>query len=383
MSVDGSRAAVLIGVDRTGGLEPLLAAASGATDMSGWLEAEGFACTLLADQRGPVKLSAVKDAVRLLVERGTLEQIVVYFAGHGYLNGTAETWLLSGAPIDPDEAIDLTESSELARSCGVRSVVFISDACRSTPQSLGASRVRGGSILPNLDISTVEPEVDRFFASRPGQVALELSLEEARRTYVGLFTELLQKAHVNPETGLTKVMARGTEIITVVPSRKLKLVLPDLVNRTAQARSLRLNQVPQLRLESGEDAYLARATFSGPSSTFAPGGASSTDLSFDHLAGSAFEAVESGQPRPEPSLEAIARRALSHTFSRHDKSDVDQELQTRFPDFFRTMEAIREKDEPPHFETETAIQVNGGGSRRYVAFLSARYLLLYPVKNSW
>lgn len=31
----------------------------------------------------------VKDAVGKYVDLGTLEQLVLYFAGHGYLNGTS------------------------------------------------------------------------------------------------------------------------------------------------------------------------------------------------------------------------------------------------------------------------------------------------------
>jgi 6-phosphofructokinase len=40
-------------------------------------------------------------------------------------------------------------------------------------------------------------EIDRFFATRPGDAAVELPLEEAERRYAGLFTEAVQRADLN------------------------------------------------------------------------------------------------------------------------------------------------------------------------------------------
>jgi len=93
-----ARAAVAIGVNKTGGLTPLRAAVSGAKQVAEWLTGEGLQVSCLVDDAGPVTIDAVKRAIKTYVDLGTLEQLVIYFAGHGYLNGTAETWLLSGAP---------------------------------------------------------------------------------------------------------------------------------------------------------------------------------------------------------------------------------------------------------------------------------------------
>lgn len=255
------RAAVTIGVNNTGGMTPLRAAASGAEDIARWLEGEGYDVTCLTDEDRAVTARMVKDAIRAYVATGTLDRIVVYFAGHGYLNGTSEIWLLSGAPTDPEEAVDLNFSAELARSCGVRSVVFISDACRSNPPTLTGARVQGSSVFPNFQGDAVDVEVDRFFAARPGDPALELEIGEARATYAGLFTEILRRMHRDPDPGITRSLRVGDEDLVVVPSRRLKELLPDCVNEAAQERSIRLKQVPQLRLECGEDGFVARAMF--------------------------------------------------------------------------------------------------------------------------
>jgi hypothetical protein len=134
------RAALVIGVNKTGDLPFLSAAASGAVKVGDWLRKEGFQVQSFVDGRKPVVAGEVFTAVSDLVERGTLQQLVIYFSGHGFLNNGSEHWMLSGAPANPNEAISVAESVLLARECGIPSVVLISDACRSTPASLRAAR---------------------------------------------------------------------------------------------------------------------------------------------------------------------------------------------------------------------------------------------------
>src|SRR5262245_23047771 len=96
--VTSNRAAVVIGVDKVGSLDPLRAARSGAKSVADWLKVEGFDVKLIVDEANPVRVSDVKAAIKPLVERGTLDQLVVYFAGHGFVKPyKAELWLLSGA----------------------------------------------------------------------------------------------------------------------------------------------------------------------------------------------------------------------------------------------------------------------------------------------
>ena len=137
------RAAVVIGVNKAGTLPVLSAAASGARTIADWLNNEGFEVRLFADDTGPVRASDLFDAISGLVDRGTLDQLVVYFSGHGYLNAFSEYWMLSNAPQNPNEAVSLVESVVLAKESEIPNVVFVSDACRSTPESIGTSRVRG------------------------------------------------------------------------------------------------------------------------------------------------------------------------------------------------------------------------------------------------
>ena len=165
------RVALLIGLDNASQFTPLKAAVSGAKAMRDWLAAEGYGTTLLTDEGGSVSVANVKSALRSIIQDGETEKLVVYFAGHGLLNGFSGLWMLSDAMHDVDEVIDVSRNVEAARTCGVKSVVFISDACRLLPNSVSQSRTSGATVFPVMNDHSVDVEVDRFFATRPGAPA--------------------------------------------------------------------------------------------------------------------------------------------------------------------------------------------------------------------
>ena len=100
------RAALLIGVDKTGDLPRLKDAASGAALMKTWADAQGIDTVhLLTDVQQPVTLARIKEAIKALVKSGNVGQLLVYFAGHGVSQQRKEVWLLSDAPDDADEAV--------------------------------------------------------------------------------------------------------------------------------------------------------------------------------------------------------------------------------------------------------------------------------------
>ncbi len=80
----------------------LKAAASGARAVEQWLRSEKFDVTAFVDDTRPVRAHMLHEAIANLINLGTLEQLIVYFAGHGFPNaGRSETWLLSEAPTIP------------------------------------------------------------------------------------------------------------------------------------------------------------------------------------------------------------------------------------------------------------------------------------------
>jgi hypothetical protein len=117
------RAAVLIGVSRTGGMPSLQAVTPGIERMAAWTKAQGFSSvTVLTDDAEPVTVGQIQRAIGEVLAPGTTEQLVVYFAGHGVNIGRAEYWLLSGAPRWANEAVNVDASERLARYCGVAHV---------------------------------------------------------------------------------------------------------------------------------------------------------------------------------------------------------------------------------------------------------------------
>lgn len=254
------RAAVCIGVDRTIGLPVLGDAARGARQVGDWLTTEGFeSVEVLADDgASEVTLHDVKRAMRAVVDRGVFEQLVIYFAGHGFLRGYNEYWLLSAAPRDADEAVNLASSIELARGCGVPHVIFISDACRSAAASLDAQRVNGGVIFPN-DGDASRGEIDRFWAAQPGSAALEVLVDQRTGDYRALYTNtLLDLFAATPPKAIRRI-ADGQHTLAVLPNRGLRKLLPSAMVASSLRAGISRIQTPDAVIESGDDAYIGLA----------------------------------------------------------------------------------------------------------------------------
>ena len=255
-----TKAAIVIGVNKTGDLPILKDAAAGAGRVAEWLTSEGYQTQALLDEKTPgaptpVRAHEVFSAVAAALEPGTCEQLVIYFSGHGYLNDGSEHWLLSDAPANPNEAISVEENIQLARDCGVPNVIFVSDACRSTPQSIKADRVRGTLIFPNTGVSaTARADVDRFFACLPGDPAYEVAVDKSSGVYSALFTHCLQDAYLDTPKAETLTI-EGIEVLT---NRKLKKLLPGLVETRANKVSATLFQKPDAIIESDPEVYLGR-----------------------------------------------------------------------------------------------------------------------------
>ena len=204
-----------------------------------------------------------------LVNRGTLDQLVVYFAGHGFLMNYSEHWLLSKAPGNPNEAISFAESVFLAQQCGIPNVILISDACRSTPDSIKANQVRGSLLFPNQGVrpDAASTKVDRFYAALPGDPALEVAVGTNTSTYEGIYTSVFLDAFINPDADMVVPLADGSR---VVPNRKLETFLRREVEKRAQQKHLELKQLPQTDVTSSDTTFIGRAPPAGAVTAAAP-----------------------------------------------------------------------------------------------------------------
>jgi hypothetical protein len=251
-----SRAAVVIGVDKAGNLPKLRAAASGAQSIANWLNGEHFDTKLFIDTSGPVQVNDIYRAIASKVNEG-VDQLVVYFAGHGFISNYSEFWMLSDAPENPNEAVSLTETKELAKSCRISNVVFISDACRSQAESLGTARVRGSLIFPNKGgPQTSVANVDVFLATLVGDSSYEVPVSTSAPQYEGIYTASFLSAFSHPDED----MVRKIGGVSVIPNKNMKSYLAREVPRRAAAASVQLRQIPDTQVVSGDDTYIGRVT---------------------------------------------------------------------------------------------------------------------------
>lgn len=260
------KGAVIIGVDKTGDLPILNAAGSGAIDFSNWANKQGFDVTLLTDANDrPVTVADISKAIDQYVQSQTYSQLFVYFSGHGILRGPDyELWLLSGSPANPNEAVNLSGSILMARNARIKHVVFISDACRSRPESYRLNQVTGSVIFPNEPPRTPRPTVDVFYATLPGDTALEIPPDQAVANYRGIFTECMLDGLNGSVTQVIVKEGQPPKVQLIVPSYKLKEYLESQVPMAASAVNIKLQQDPDIRVESHPPSFLSLISSTEP-----------------------------------------------------------------------------------------------------------------------
>ncbi len=255
------RAAILIGVSRTGGLQKLQAVESGVGHMERWARAQGMDVTVLTDKNAPVDPQQIKRAIKAHVDAANLDQLLIYFAGHGVNIRYGEYWLLSDAPGDTQAAVNVEGSVVLARQCGIPHVVLISDACRTAADGIQAQNVTGSEIFPNTGGNGVERPVDLFFACSLGKPALEIRDAAATaKAFKAVYTDELFASLAGERAALLESMQAGGKDFRIVRPRPLKRHLQAaLVQLLSEANvPLGTNQTPDARITSDDDVWLAR-----------------------------------------------------------------------------------------------------------------------------
>src|SRR5262245_20133312 len=107
------RAAIFIGVDKAGDLPELNDAAEGARSMEQWAIKQGIEDVFTFTDHEPKKkvdVQGICDAIDTLLIRRNVEQLIIYFAGHGINRDYNEYWLLSDAPRWGHAAINVAGS---------------------------------------------------------------------------------------------------------------------------------------------------------------------------------------------------------------------------------------------------------------------------------
>lgn len=372
-----AKAALFIGVDRAGGLAPLRDAAAGAQRLHDrWAKVQGFErLALLTDAGGAkVTLDQVFDATARLLESGDVEQLFVYFAGHGINVARHECWLLSDAPRVGHAVISATISEEQARYCGVPHVVFISDACRTAAGSIGLQNVTGNGLFANEEPSGTEKPVDMFFGASLGRPAFEVSNDaDAATGFSALYTDALVKALGFEEPGVIEWLREDGTDIGLIRPRRLRDHLGRAVSRTIRDRNLARDvvQVPDARITSDPEAWLSRRTGrpepprSQPAATSVVIGRG-TGFGFERRDPSDSDVIRPSAPAPVPDL----RRS----------SDSLVALALRQPDFVADLLAVNDAAGPRQFETQCGLKLRGARVREAFA-LGADVQQLGPARD--
>src|SRR5581483_2362804 len=355
------RAAVLIGVDRSGGLPPLQDAAAGARRMEKWAVAQGVdpVVVLTDEQNGRVEIGDIKQAVRQIVDAATTDQLLVYFAGHGVNIRYGEIWLLTDAPSDTQAAGNVSGSATLAAYSGIPYVVFVSDACRTAAEGIQAQFVTGSEIFPNDGVGGAEQPVDRFYATLLGAPAHEIrDPREAAALYSALYTQALLDAFDGIVADALDWVEEGGRRIGYVRPRPLKKLLPgELARRLREKGLTNVVQIPDAHLVSEDDAWLSRSESAGADTVAPPPPPAPAPEPPPVGESSPPEAAA-----PPPTI-AVATELLRPAL-RGELDRVEMVLRRRvstsaLPDLERNVHRVREPFGPSHHETECGFKVRG------------------------
>jgi len=368
------RAVLLIGVKQSGNLPELRAVHDGIQRTRAWALGQGIPDTsikVLSDEVDTVHAHQVFKAAKELAQRDTVEQLIVYFAGHGVNNGYSEYWLLSDAPDNPNDAINLAGSVVLAERGGIPHVVMVSDACRTRPDSISALGITGSEMFLNQAPGAAAAKVDVFYACRLGDPAHEFGdPDEAAAVFKSIYTEVLLEALAGQHPGLLQQVIEGGETYNVVRPWSLEEGLPPLVRDRIIAEDLwrKVSQTPEARVTSNPfKAWVARHRVdeSGPADPAVPPG-------------------PPGASSPAPSLRSVVSDAL------HSAVDPSVDAPSRgFVDdggvaveggeeFASAVESLSDDFGPHHYESGAGFKIRGASVVKAVGAGGVRTELLEP-----
>jgi hypothetical protein len=354
------RAGIFIGVDQAGDLQKLSDAATGAKRMHEWALEQGLPdkthAKLLTDAGGKkVRPDDITDAVYELCNGAGVDQLLVYFAGHGINLQRGDRWLLSEAPVKPYAAVNVMGSVELARTCGIPHVVVISDACRVAPQGIQNQNIEGVEIFPNTGGGEKTRPVDQFFACYLGRTAAEVKdAASESATYSALYTDALLDALLGTRSDILAPGGTG-DTAKYIKIWALKDYLDAEVPRRVKALRLekKVNQNPDAIITS-RDGWLAR-------------------IEAEVAATRGGRVVRSPAPVPGPTLGSMSRDVTASA-SQGKPDDVTKTLQEAIAAglpgaerFAGAVQHVAQPFGPEHFESQCGIKVRGA---RITSFLA-------------
>ncbi len=191
----GRKLAIVIAVAGSVPRKYLTGALNGARDFAFWATRMGYQTTLIMDDPAPVTMQGLKERMvtALTAGEGSIERLIVYFAGHGLIREAEENlWLLSDWQ-DELRAVAVDVLKRRLMRFGVEQVVLIGDACSSLPEDMTAADLIPDVPLPKgPKTPTGLEETDRFLAAQDGEPAFMIpgaTPEEDRCVFTGVLME--------------------------------------------------------------------------------------------------------------------------------------------------------------------------------------------------
>lgn len=251
------RAVVLIGVQQANNLPQLQAVWKGVAAMEDWALSQSVAPDLIVkitDEDNDVFPNRISKPIKDLINRNDIEQLIVYFSGHGVIKGFSEYWMLTDGLEDANASVNVTSSVELARRSSIPHVIFISDACRTPVTTIQTQHIAGSVIFPNVPIAGEEKSVDQFYATVLGAPALEIQDSQSQQFQAIYTTALLEVLRGQHE----QVFQEENEISFIRPRPLKKFLskhLPARVFKILGAGGA--SQKPDARITSDSDVWLS------------------------------------------------------------------------------------------------------------------------------
>lgn len=251
------RAAIIIGVSTSAGLEPLRSAGPSAEAVGLWLGDldPGYDVTVITDEGSAVTRKQIYDAISDVLTPTRYELLLVYYIGHGLYHERSDVWMLSGLPEDPAECVNFQTSRDDAKFCGIRNVVFVSDACRSLPDKIGLARAQPTTVFPYLDrFGKATSKIDYFCATAEGFPAFEGIIDDKRQSFL---TYALRRAFKSPSSSMTRDLEHEGKPIKVVPNRALEGFLQNTIDEKLGAEDFTKTQRIEANVPSADNVFIA------------------------------------------------------------------------------------------------------------------------------
>jgi hypothetical protein len=225
-----SRALLAIGVSKAPPLTELKGAIADAKAVAQWARDNAWeSVTAITDEGGAkVEAGAIFDQCQKFLKDATLEQMIIFFAGHGFSPVPGqEIWLLSDWSSDGNEAINASGSIFTAQRFQRPRISFIADACRTTSRI--AAGTYGQVILPKPIPASSDSQVDLFYSTAFGDVSQEYQPDAHVPSY-GVFS----REFLNAVRGAA-AESRTPPLRYVVTSRSLQDYLTETVPKACEA----------------------------------------------------------------------------------------------------------------------------------------------------